>query len=83
MRMILLSALFALGVGLAGSTAASAAPISGLSKALTTNSLLTEAQIYIVPPRRYRRPPVRCRTVRVCRITPYGRRCHNERICRR
>lgn len=37
------------------------------------------------PPRYYRPPPppVRCRNIRVCRMTPYGRRCHIERVCRR
>jgi len=84
MRLILLSALFALGVGVVGTNAASAAPVGGLSKTLTANSLLSEAQVYIVPPRRYRRPPVRCRNVRVCRYTSYGRRlCRYERICYR
>ena len=71
MRMILLSALFALGVGLAGSTGASAATIGGgINNAASAATLLEDVR-------------VRCRTVRVCRQTPYGRRCHWERICRR
>ena len=80
MRMIILSALFALGVGIAGTTAASAAPINGLSKALAATSVIEDAQYYRRD-RRWRGP--RCRTVRVCRRTPYGRRCHYERICYR
>lgn len=74
MRMIILSALFGLGVGLAGIPAANAAPISGLSSAVE-GSLIQDAQYY-----GYRR---HCRTVRVCRRGPWGRRCHLERVCRR
>jgi len=80
MRMIVLSTLFALGLGIAGAPAASAAPISGLSNAVTVQSLVEDAQYY--RRRRYYRRP-HCRTVRVCRRTPWGRRCHYERICRR
>jgi hypothetical protein len=77
MRMILLSAVFALGVGFAATTGASAAPIGGtvIDGAATANSLLEEAQY-----RRYRRHY--CRTVRVCRMGPYGRRCTLRRVCR-
>jgi hypothetical protein len=74
MRMIILSALFGLGVGLAGIPAANAAPISGLSSAVE-GSLVQDVQYY----RGYRR----CRAVRVCRRGPWGRRCHIERVCRR
>ena len=70
MRMIILSALFGLGVGLAGIPAANAAPISGLSTSLD-NPLVQEVQ--------WGR---RCRAVRVCRRGPWGRRCHIERVCR-
>jgi hypothetical protein len=71
MRMIVLSALFALGVGLAGSTAASAANVgSGINNAASTATLLQDVA-------------VRCRRVTVCRRGPYGRRCHVERVCRR
>lgn len=77
MKIIFLSALFALGLGIAGTTGATAAPISnGISNNLTTNSLLEEVQYY-------RRGRVRCRNVRVCRSGFYGRRCHVERVCRR
>lgn len=74
MRKLALTALFALGVGLAAS-AASAAPIStgaaGLSTAGISASLVEQTA-------------VRCRTVRVCRIGPYGRRvCRWTRVCRR
>ncbi len=72
MRMIILSALFGLGVGLAGIPAANAAPISGLSGALES-SLIQDVQYY---------GGRRCRPVRVCHRGPYGRRCHIERVCR-
>jgi hypothetical protein len=78
MRMIILSALFAVGVGLVGTTGASAAPgVPGLAPAANSSSMLQDVQYYR---RHYRRD--RCRTVRVCRFGPYGRRCHLERICR-
>ena len=78
MRMTLLSALFALGVGLAGVSAANAAPAAAIDGA--NASLVTQVQTVIVvdPHRR------RCRSVRVCRVGPYGgRACHWERVCRR
>lgn len=79
MRMILMSALFALGLGLAGSTGASAAPVgAGIGAAANSSSLLQEIQYY----RRDYRRGHRCRQVRVCRHGPYGRRCHWERVCR-
>jgi hypothetical protein len=79
--MIMLSALFALGLGVAGSAPASAAPIGNLGEMPAATSLLQEAQVVIVGPR-YRRP--RCRSVRVCHRSYSGRlRCHYERICRR
>ena len=82
MRMIILSALFAVGVGLAGMTGASAAPAApGLAPAANSSSMLQDIQYYRRDYRRsYRRD--RCRTVRICRFGPYGRRCHIERICR-
>ncbi len=73
MRMILLSALLALGLGFAATTGASAAGVlgaAGLSAAADSTSLVEQAR-------------VRCRNVRVCRIGPYGRRCRVERVCRR
>ena len=74
MRKLALTALFALGVGLAAS-AASAAPVStgaaGLSTAGVAASLVEQTA-------------VRCRSVRVCRIAPNGRRvCRWNRVCRR
>ena len=76
MRMIILSALFGLGVGLAGIPAANAAPMSGLSSsAIESGSLIEDVQYY--GRRRH------CRSVTVCRRGPYGRRCHVERVCRR
>ncbi len=74
MRMIILSALMGLGIGLAGIPAANAAPISGLSSVAIEGNLLQDAQYYSG----YRR----CRSIRVCRRGPYGRRCHIERVCR-
>ena len=79
MRMILLSALLGLGIGLAGTAGASAAPLGGLSTPVEMGSLVEQAQYY----RRRVRHRVRCNTVRVCRVTPWGRRCHRERVCRR
>ncbi len=82
MRMIMMSAVFALGVGLAGSAPASAAPIGNFSEMPAASALLQDAQVVIVGPRYHRRP--RCRSVRVCNRGYYGRaRCHYERICRR
>ncbi len=75
MRMILLSALFALGVGIAGSAPATAAPIGVVGPGLSTQ-LIQDVQYY-------RRRP-RCRSVRVCNRNFRGRlRCHYERVCRR
>jgi hypothetical protein len=81
MRVMVLSALLAIGLGVAGMSSASAAPAANGINSAAAGSLLHSAQFFIYPA-----PPsrVRCRTVRVCRITHYGRRvCHNERVCRR
>jgi hypothetical protein len=79
MRMFLLSALFALGVGLAGMPGAGAAPLAAGLDGAPNASLIQQAQVIIVDP--YRR---RCRSVRRCWINDYGhRRCRWERICRR
>lgn len=75
MRILILSALFALGVGLAGMGGASAAVGTGLNNAANASSILEDVQYG------YRRRH-RCRQVQVCRRGPYGRRCHWERICR-
>jgi hypothetical protein len=70
MRTIVLSALFALGVGFAGTTGALATVGSGISGAANSSSLVQDV--------RYR-----CRSVKVCRAGYYGyRRCHWERVCR-
>jgi hypothetical protein len=73
MRMTMLSALFALGVGLTATTGASAATIgSGINNASTSlSATLLEKAAY------------GCRRITVCRRGPYGRRCHVERVCRR
>jgi hypothetical protein len=77
MRMFVLSTLFALGVGIAGAPAASAAPINGLSAAVPNASMIEDVQYY------YRRG-VRCRSIRVCRYSRYYHRriCRIERVCR-
>jgi len=79
MRMIILSALMGLGIGLAGIPAANAAPMSGLSSSAVEGSLVQDAQYYGGGYRSRRN----CRAVRVCRRGPWGRRCHIERVCRR
>jgi hypothetical protein len=74
MRMIVLSALFALGVGLTATTGASAATIgSGINNASTSlSATLIEKAAY------------GCRRISVCRRGPYGRRfCEVRRVCRR
>ena len=75
MRKIVLSAVFALGMGLAASTGASAAPLStGLSTGATAapNASMIQDVALI------------CRRVTVCHRGPYGRRfCEVRRVCRR
>ncbi|MDP2408723.1 MAG: hypothetical protein Q8M26_00365 [Pseudolabrys sp.] len=91
MRMIILSAVFALGVGLAGTTGASAAPAStGLSN-LLSSSALSQSLVDDVQYRggdRYRGRSSRarrsCRQVRVCNRGRSGRvRCSIQTVCRR
>jgi hypothetical protein len=76
MRMIVLSSLFAIGVGFAGTTGASAAPAAApaITPAANSSSMLQDVQYY--------RRHGYCRMVRVCRGGPWGRRCHWVRICR-
>jgi hypothetical protein len=76
MRVVILSALMGLGIGLAGIPAANAAPISGLSSSAITDASQVEDVQY------YGRRRGGCRSVQVCRRGPYGRRCHIERVCR-
>lgn len=74
MRMIILSAVCALGLGLFASTGASAAPIAGLSGAANYTPI---EQV------QFRRHRV-CRVVTRCHRGFRGRRiCRTERICRR
>jgi hypothetical protein len=74
MRKIVLSAVFALGMGLAASTGVSATPLStGLSTGATAapNASLIEDVAII------------CRRITVCHRGYYGRRvCRVERVCR-
>jgi hypothetical protein len=75
MRMIILSALFAVGVGLAGMGGANAAVVgNGINNAANANPLIEQVQ--------YWRHRSRCRSVRICHRGPWGRRCHWERVCR-
>jgi hypothetical protein len=76
MRIIILSALFALGVGLAGMGGASAVPAgNGISDAANAASMLDQVQ--------WGSRRRNCRSYRVCRSGPWGRRCHWENSCRR
>ena len=74
MRKIVLSAVFALGMGLAAATGPSAAPLStGLASGATAapNASIIQDVAY------------RCRRITVCHRGPYGRRvCRTERVCR-
>ena len=71
MRVLMLSTMLALGLGLAMSTTSHAAGLgSALNEAANSTSAVTDVQ--------YRR----CRTVRTCRVGPWGRRCRVERVCR-
>jgi len=74
MRIIILAALFGMGIGLAGIGGATAAPAigAGINDAANASSILDQVQ--------WRR---RCREYRVCRSGPWGRRCHWENSCRR
>jgi hypothetical protein len=73
MRKIVLSALFAAGIGLAAMTAAAAAPASPTPySAVPAASMITPAQVIIVGPRHRYRHRV-CRPVRQCWRNRYGR----------
>jgi hypothetical protein len=75
MRKIVLSAVFALGMGLAASTGASAAPLStGIANgaAAAPNASMIQDVALV------------CRRVTVCHRGRYGRRiCEVRRVCRR
>lgn len=82
MKTILVAMLVAIGLGLAGTTGASAAPANGaaINGAINMQGMIEQAQYYYRPYRyRYRGP--RCRSVRVCRGYGYYRRCWWERRC--
>lgn len=72
MKVVLMSAALALGLGLVGTPGASAANFAtGASEASKSTSLIEQIQFR------------RCRSVRICRVGPFGgRRCHWERVCR-
>jgi len=70
MRMIVLSAVFALGLGLAGTTGASAAGIGlGINQAANASSLIEQTALI-------------CRRIKVCRRVGFIRTCHWKRVCR-
>ncbi len=81
MKTILAATLVAIGLGLAGTTGASAAPANGgaINGAINMQGMIEQAQYYYRPRSRYRGP--RCRSVRVCRGYGYSRRCWWERRC--
>jgi hypothetical protein len=71
MKKIVLGALFALGLGLAGMSGASAAAIGGINNGATNYSPIVQAAYG-------------CRRVTICRRGEYGHRhCHVERVCHR
>jgi hypothetical protein len=74
LKTFLLSAVIATGLGLAASTGASAATVNGLALGSAAEQTSSVQDV-----RWYRN----CRNVRVCRVGPYGRRCHVNRVCKR
>lgn len=80
MRKIVLSTVFALGLGLAGATGATAAPFSPVPGAAPT-PMVTPAQLVVVGPRyRHRRY---CYNARRCWRGRHGRLvCRVHRVCR-
>ena len=71
MRLVLMSALVALGFAFSGAANAATANFgAGMAEAAKSTSLVEQVQIR------------RCRSVRICRSGPFGRRCHWERVCR-
>jgi len=70
MRMIVLSSLFVLGIGLAAPSGAAAAIGSGLNYAAGANSP-------------FKRIVLVCRKIEVCHHREFGRRvCRIERVCK-
>ena len=83
MKMVLLSALFGLGLGLAAVPAANAVPAAGFSPAIESGSLVQDVQYYRHHYRRHYRHRRICRTVRTCHRGWHGRRiCEVRRVCR-
>jgi hypothetical protein len=81
MRTIILTAVCALGLGLAASTGASAAPLGAALEGVNMSSI-QEAQVVVVTPGRRHRP--RCERVTRCRVRANGVRvCRTERVCHR
>jgi hypothetical protein len=70
MQKIILPALFALGLGLAGASGAAAAPgAAGVNDAAKASTLV-ERTVLI------------CKRITVCHRTAVGRVCQKERVCR-
>ncbi len=79
MHKIVLSALFALGLGLAGATGASAAPVAAGYSPAATAPLIEQIQYR---PYRYHRRHRYCYNVRRCWRGYHGRRvCRVQRVC--
>ena len=81
MKKLVLAAVCAVGLGLAASAGASAAPLaSGLDG--VNMSPIQQAQTVIIEPGRRHRP--RCERVTRCRVRPNGVKvCRTETICHR
>ena len=86
MKKIVLAAVCAIGLALAASTGASAAPLAAGLDGVNISPIQKAQTIVINPGRRYDRRwrGPRCERVTRCRVGAYGRRvCRTERICRR
>jgi hypothetical protein len=84
MRKIMISTLFAAGIGVACATGAAANPLSPVPhNAMPAISLVTPAQFVIItPPRRHRARVRYCRPVRQCYRTRHGRLvCRVRTVC--
>lgn len=82
MKKFVLAAVCALGLGLAASTGASAAPLAGALDGVAMSPIQQAQVVVVTPGRRHYRRPV-CRTYTRCHINRYGRRiCRAERVCR-
>ena len=89
MRKFILTVLIAGGLGLAGTGGASTIPAAGVQEGVINGTPLVEQVQDRNRSRRYKRMyrdrnRHQCRSVKVCRIMPWGgRRCHVEQRCPR